>query len=141
MELCSDNLQNIIQQKSEFFGREVFEKSIPMEPIEYFISCQLFQEVLECLQYLHDHNIMHRDIKPANILINEKPVNSRFIKICDFGLAKLYEKNKSVMITATHTTGQGTPNYYAPEVRWKNHYSAKCDIYSLGVLSTELFDL
>ena len=66
MELCSDNLKNIIQQKQQFFRNN---SSEPMKPIEYFISCQLFEEVIECVKYLHDSNIMHRDLKPENILI------------------------------------------------------------------------
>ena len=133
MELCSDNLKNIIQQKQQFFRNN---SSEPMKPIEYFISCQFFQEVIECVKYLHDSNIMHRDLKPENILIIDPPKNNRAIKLCDFDLAKTAEMYK----TATNTRAHGTSKYMAPEVYSTNHYSSKCDIFSLGHIGMDIFD-
>ena len=139
MELCFDNLMNIINQKQLLFKRDT---SDPMKAIEYFISCEMFKEILECIQYLHEQNIMHRDLNPKNILINKFPKNHRFVKLCDFDLAK--EGDYS---TKTNTGDQGTYNYMAPEVQFemkdksigKHKYSAKCDIYSLGKVAIELF--
>ena len=130
MELCSDNLKNIIQQKQEFFRKE---KSDPFEAIEYFISCQLFEEVVECVKYLHESNIMHRDLKPDNILVLKNSVNHRFVKLCDFDLAKF-----SGLTAASHTN-VGTCKYMAPEVKRGKRYNSKCDIYSLGEITIELF--
>ena len=133
MELCSDNLKNIIQQKQQFFRNN---SSEPMKPIEYFISCQFFQEVIECVKYLHDLNVMHRDLKPENFLIIDSLKNNRVLKLCDFDLAKTAK-----MCTATNTKGQGTPwKYMAPEVRDSGKYSPKCDIYSLGYIGMDIFD-
>ena len=131
MELCFDNLMNIIKQKLMFFRRQ---ESETMNSIEYFISCEIFKEILECVQYLHENNIMHRDLKPDNILFNKIPKNHRFFKLCDFDLAKGggYE-------TLTNTGNQGTLKYMAPEVKRGTKYSAKCDIYSLGEIAMELF--
>ncbi|CAG2172220.1 unnamed protein product [Oppiella nova] len=63
-----------------------------MNLIEYFISCEIFKELLECVQYLHELNpqIIHRDLKPDNILIAENAREGRFVKLCDFGLAALH---------------------------------------------------
>ena len=82
MELCSDNLQNIIQQKPEFFGRE---ESEPMKEIEYFISCQILKELSECVQYLHESNppVIHGNLKPENILFCDFPRSGRHLKLCD----------------------------------------------------------
>ena len=132
MELCSDNLKNIIQQKQQFFRNN---SSEPMKPIEYFISCQFFQEVVECVKYLHDSNIIHRDLKPENVLIIDPPKNNRVLKLCDFDLAKTAK-----MYTATNTKCQGTWNFMAPEVIKTDQYSSKCDIYSLGRLAIDIFD-
>ena len=134
MELCSDNLKNIIQQKQQFFRKE---KSDPFEAIEYFISCQLFEEVVECVKYLHDSNKMHRDLKPENILIVKDIRNQKFIKLCDFDLAKHFAGHTE----QSHTANRGTWHYMAPEVRRGKRYNAKCDIFSLGVIAMELFDL
>ena len=139
MELCSDNLQNIIKLKSECFGRNQWEV---MTAVEYYISCQLFKEVLECVQYLHSLNpqIIHRDLKPNNVLIVKEPTNGRYLKLCDFGLAKPIE-NK----TRTHTRSLGAEQFMAPEVRElnkdkKTRYNVKADVYSLGKISEVLFD-
>ena len=132
MEFCSDNLKNIIQQKQQFFRNN---SSEPMKPIEYFISCQFFQEVIECVKYLHDSNIMHRDLKPDNILIIDPPKNNRFLKLCDFDLAKTAK-----MYTTKNTRGKGSWNSMAPEVKKTDKYSSKCDIYSLGHIAMDIFD-
>ena len=133
MELCSDNLQNIIQQKPHFFGRE---DSEPMKPIEYFISCQIFQEILECVQYLHESHFVHRDLNPRNILVNLIPKNKRFVKICDFGLAQ-----HGTISTRSRTGGVGTLNYMAPEVNLAKKYSSMCDIFSIGIIGIELYNV
>ena len=135
MELCSDNLMNIINQKQIFFRRPETEA---MNSIEYFISCEIFKEILECVQYLHESNppLMHRDVNPKNILIKEIPKNHRFVKLCDFDLVKEADYQ-----TKTQTRGQGTWKYMAQEVQLYSRYSAKCDIYSLGVVALELFQI
>ena len=138
MELCSDNLKNIIEEKSKVFKRQ---SSEAMNSIEFYISFQLFRELLECVQYIHGLNppIIHRDLKLANILINFFPMNGHFIKLCDFGLAKEHENSQM-----SHTVGIGTRKYMAPEVLNgfydKNLYSTKADVYSLGQIAQNLFD-
>ena len=89
MELCSDNLQNIIQQIKHFFGREETE---PMKAIEYFICCELFKELLECVQYLHESNppVIHGNLKLENVLVCDIPRNGKFLKLCDIKI-----KNKT----------------------------------------------
>ena len=108
-----------------------------MSDIEYFISCKIFIEILLAVQYLHDLNppIIHRDLKPANILFDDQGHNNGvFFKLCDFGLAKLYDGN-------TLTKELGTPKYMAPEV-WTGHYDTRADIYSLSVIGrNDIFQL
>ena len=140
MELCSDNLKNIILIKAQCFERRDSES---MNSLEYFISCQIFKELLECVGYLHESDppIIHRDLKPHNILVNYRPRNNRFLKLCDFGLAKEQENSK-----LSNTNGLGTFRYAAPEVYGygltdKSNYTTLCDVYSLGKIATDLFDL
>ena len=103
MEYYSDDFKNILKQKPSIFRRKEEDQ---MNDIEFFISCKLFTEIVSAVQYLHDQNppIIHRDIKPANILYDEKGENGIFLKLCDFGLAKLHD-NK------THTRGIGNKIY------------------------------
>ncbi|XP_006348214.2 probable receptor-like protein kinase At5g39020 [Solanum tuberosum] len=90
------------------------------------------------IEYLHqgcDQQILHFDIKPQNILLDHN-LNP---KICDFGLAKLCSKEKSVV---TMTAARGTIGYIAPEVLSRNFgkVSHKSDIYSFGMLLLEMVD-
>ncbi|XP_015161063.1 probable receptor-like protein kinase At5g39020 isoform X2 [Solanum tuberosum] len=89
--------------------------------------------------YLHrgcDVRILHFDIKPHNILLDENFIP----KISDFGLAKLYPTDKSIV---TLTAARGTIGYVAPELisRSIGAISYKADVYSFGMLLMEMLDL
>ncbi|KAG5574894.1 hypothetical protein H5410_055028 [Solanum commersonii] len=89
--------------------------------------------------YLHrgcDVRILHFDIKPHNILLDENFIP----KISDFGLAKLYPTEKSIV---TLTAARGTIGYVAPELisRSIGAISYKADVYSFGMLLMEMLDL
>ena len=135
MELCSHSLQNILQHKPQVFGRQPGE---PMNSIEFYISCHIFKEILECVQYLHELNpkIIHRDLKPDNILVAKIVRNGRYLKVADFGLATLHS-----IASGSHTTGVGTRQYMAPEVKLQTKYTPKADIYSLAIIAHKLFNL
>jgi serine/threonine protein kinase len=87
------------------------------------------------VDYLHRQKIIHRDLKPSNILITEG-IKSRFVKLGDFGLAvNHYFEEQS------HSQWTGTIKYMAPEVKNGRNYNMKADIYSLGVIIRELFQI
>jgi serine/threonine protein kinase len=106
-----------------------------MTPLGYYISSQLFEEILESIDYLHKQTLIHRDLKPNNILITDG-MNGRFVKIADFGLATIQEFDGQ-----THTKYMGTIRYAAPEVMSGRNYDLKVDIYSLGVILQDLFNI
>jgi len=88
------------------------------------------------ISYLHhgcEMQILHFDIKPHNILLDEKFIP----KVSDFGLAKLYPTDKSVV---TMTAARGTIGYMAPELFYTNigRISDKSDVYSFGMLLMEI---
>ncbi|XP_050247191.1 rust resistance kinase Lr10-like isoform X2 [Quercus robur] len=88
------------------------------------------------IEYLHrgcDMQILHFDIKPHNILLDENFTP----KVSDFGLAKLYPANDSIV---SLTAARGTLGYIAPELFYKNigGISYKADVYSFGMLLLEM---
>ncbi|KAK6925988.1 Protein kinase domain [Dillenia turbinata] len=88
------------------------------------------------IEYLHEGcnmKILHFDIKPHNILLDENFVP----KISDFGLAKLYPTDNSIV---SLTAARGTLGYIAPELFYKNigGVSHKTDVYSFGMLLLEM---
>uniref|UniRef100_A0A2K3M769 Stress-induced receptor-like kinase n=1 Tax=Trifolium pratense TaxID=57577 RepID=A0A2K3M769_TRIPR len=88
------------------------------------------------IAYLHegcDMQILHFDIKPHNILLDENFIP----KVSDFGLAKLYPNDMSIV---TLTAARGTIGYMAPELFYQNigGVSYKADVYSFGMLLMEM---
>ncbi|XP_052119122.1 LEAF RUST 10 DISEASE-RESISTANCE LOCUS RECEPTOR-LIKE PROTEIN KINASE-like 2.2 [Arachis duranensis] len=88
------------------------------------------------IAYLHegcDMQILHFDIKPHNILLDENFIP----KVSDFGLAKLYPLDNSIV---TLTAARGTIGYMAPELFYQNigAVSYKADVYSFGMLLMEM---
>ena len=89
----------------------------------------LFRQIIQGIKYIHSKNIVHRDIKLENILID---LNNN-IKICDFGISKIFD-NENNMILFDKC---GTPMYMAPEILLsskENGYFAKpVDIWAAGI--------
>ncbi|GAB4852728.1 hypothetical protein Ancab_040553 [Ancistrocladus abbreviatus] len=94
---------------------------------------RIIDGIAEGLRYLHEHcnpNVIHFDIKPQNILLDE----DFNVRISDFGLAKMVDRNQSEVVTLV----KGTPGYIAPELIIGKAISVKVDVYSFGVLVLEI---
>jgi serine/threonine protein kinase len=132
MEFCLMTLRDLMKILNNELNQKLSEV---ITSLGYYISSQLFEEILESVDYLHNQRIIHRDLKPNNILITDG-MNGRFVKIADFGLATIHEFDGQ-----THTKYKGTQRYVAPEVMRGRNYDMKADIYSLGVILQELFNI
>ncbi|NXC90886.1 PDK1L kinase, partial [Cercotrichas coryphoeus] len=100
-------------------------------------------QLSSALAFLHRNQIIHRDLKPDNILISRgRPGASDpepTLKVADFGLSKVcsaagHNAEEPVSVNKCFlSTACGTDFYMAPEV-WEGHYTAKADIFALGII-------
>ena len=105
-------------------------------PIEERV--RLFLNVVDAVAHAHANLIVHRDIKPANVLVS----TTGDVKLLDFGIAKLIERDTAAWGSTTSETSaltrEGgavlTPEYAAPEQLSGGPVTTATDVYALGVL-------
>jgi len=91
-------------------------------------------QVAEALSAAHEQGIVHRDLKPENVLITAQKGVTDFVKIVDFGIARMQGATK---LTAAGRV-VGTPEYMAPEQCAGIDVDHRADIYALGILLYEM---
>jgi serine/threonine protein kinase len=98
----------------------------------------VIKQVCEAVGEAHRHQIIHRDLKPENIVLQEKDSGGRFLKVVDFGIAKMLGETGGTSASLT-MEGKvcGSPAYMSPEQCRGAETDYRCDIYSLGVLIYE----
>jgi Tol biopolymer transport system component/serine/threonine protein kinase len=120
-------------------------KGLPLgEALKYAI------QIADALAAAHAAGIIHRDLKPGNVMVSGAPERSGFVKVLDFGLAKLTDKVESGEREFTETirqdeapsTGEGTivgtVSYMSPEQAEGKKVDARSDIFSFGALLYEM---
>lgn len=105
---------------------------------------RILLQICRALNAAHEAGIVHRDMKPDNCFRIKRGGNPDFIKILDFGIAKVIvdlqnpnRAEKPKMATEAGTL-LGTPEYMAPEIARDQQADARVDIYSIGVVMYEL---
>ena len=124
MEYCAGNTLK------EFIDKKIKNN----EKIEENEIYNIIKQICAGIKEIHNNNIIHRDLKPENIFINEKME----IKIGDFGISKQFNPIKEYAITKNKA---GSILYMAPEILIEGKYNEKSDMYSLGCIIYELFNL
>ena len=93
----------------------------------------IFKQATSGLAQAHEKGIIHRDLKPGNIMLITVSEQPDFVKIVDFGIAKLVQESTEQNIGLT-ATGEvfGSPLYMSPEQCRGRKLDNRSDIYSLG---------
>jgi serine/threonine-protein kinase len=98
-------------------------------------------QVCSALSAVHEAGIVHRDLKPENIILTERGGQTDFVKLLDFGVAKLMDPDGDGVSMERTAAGAilGTPEYMSPEqASGGKSVDYRSDIYSLGVILYEL---
>ena len=107
-------------------------------PIAHDEARRLLVQTADALEAAHRERIIHRDLKPENLWIARPKHGDSFVKVLDFGVAKLLELTAGQNVTVTGTV-IGTPYFMAPEQCLGQAVDQRADIYSLGVVLYEVF--
>jgi serine/threonine protein kinase len=120
--LTGGDLRYHISRHKKFSEEQT--SNILLNFLGFFIGC-----ILLGLEYLHQNSVLHRDIKPENLVLDEKG----YVRITDFGIAKLHQKENSCETS-------GTPGYMSPEVMCGQNHSVAVDYFALGVIAYEFMN-
>ena len=113
-----------LQQLVERFG-----------PMDGARAAYVMAQACSALSEAHERDIIHRDIKPSNIFLTHRGGLYDFVKVLDFGLAKLLMPDEAVSITRTGIA-VGTPRYISPEaVQGSDSIDGRSDLYCLGAVA------
>src|ERR1019366_6835931 len=97
----------------------------------------VLRQTLAALAEAHSENIIHRDLKPENIILEPVRSGGDFVKVVDFGLAKMRAETQQPGITSPGIVC-GTPEYMSPEQARGGPLDARSDLYSVGVILYQL---
>lgn len=117
-------------------GRDLARVDYEDGPLPFKRIVDVMIQVLAGLGEAHELGIIHRDLKPENIVLEPMRKAGDFVKVVDFGLAKMRE------VPSSHITSPGivcgTPDYMSPEQGRGDPIDGRSDLYTCGVLLFQL---
>jgi serine/threonine protein kinase len=114
-------------------ARVVYEEG----PLPFKRIVDILCQVLAALAEAHHLDIIHRDLKPENIVLEPMRSGGDFVKVVDFGLAKMKAEVSAPGVTSPGIVC-GTPDYMAPEQGRGDPIDARSDLYAVGVILFQL---
>lgn len=127
-------------------GRDLADHLDVASPLEIQQVLHIARQTLGSLQEAHDQGIVHRDLKPENIFLTQIGDDPNFVKVLDFGIAKMAQGGLESpsepggrQLTMSGST-VGTPPYMSPEQAAGEEVDPQTDIYALGIILFEMLN-
>jgi serine/threonine-protein kinase len=115
-------------------GRSLHTEMRALQRMDARRACHICGQIARALAASHAHGIVHRDLKPENIFLVEKEGDRDFVKVLDFGIAKLLKRSQLGGETESGVV-LGTTRYMSPEqCRSAKGIDHRTDIYSFGMM-------
>jgi serine/threonine-protein kinase len=118
-------------------GRDLARVTYEDGPLAFRRIVDVLRQTLAALAEAHSQSIIHRDLKPENIILEPIRSGGDFVKVVDFGLAKMRADTQQRGITSPGIVC-GTPEYMSPEQARGDELDARSDLYGVGVILYQL---
>lgn len=120
-------------------GEELKERLKREGPFSPERTLHLLEQVANSLAEAHERDMIHRDLKPANVMLVERGQDPDFVKVIDFGIAKIVggDGDQEAELTKTGML-LGTPYYMAPEQVRGRDMDGRVDLYAMAVMAYEM---
>ncbi|MFU8805633.1 MAG: serine/threonine protein kinase, partial [Bradymonadaceae bacterium] len=106
------------------------------------LTIHIGKQICAALAQAHQTGVVHRDLKPENIMLVERDDDQYFVKIMDFGIARVRMDEEHDNKTPARLTKAGmvygTPHYMSPEQVVGGDIDSRADLYALGVVLFEM---
>ncbi len=123
----------------EFLDGEALSARIRREGVSIRETIYMISQCASALSASHGKGVVHRDLKPENIYLCSRGPDRNYIKLLDFGIAKLTGDGGAISQKTRTGMVIGTPAYMSPEqCEGKGNIDHRSDIYALGVVMYEL---
>jgi serine/threonine-protein kinase len=123
----------------EYLAGETLSDRLALEaPFAPVRALQIAAQIADAIAASHSRGVIHRDLKPENVILIDRRGTRDFVKVLDFGLAKLAGDGAEAR-AAQNGMIMGTPYYMAPEqCQARGLIDERTDIYALGVILFEM---
>ncbi len=105
------------------------------KPLAPAAAVSILMQACDALAAAHAAGVIHRDLKPENLFLTRRGAQDDFVKVVDFGIAKLTEATQGITSAGLVV---GTPEYMAPEQWTGLAVDGRTDLYALGVIAYAL---
>ena len=119
-------------------GQDLFSLLKKEGPLPGQRLARIMIQAASALAEAHAQKVVHRDLKPENIMIEDRRGQRDFVKVLDFGIAKLQDPGEGQKALTQAGMVCGTPEYMSPEQARGLNIDSRSDIYSLGIVMYQL---